>query len=247
MRERTFGIAAMVAAVVVLAGCGAAPPAGEGTEAAARFVACLTAGGVQAKIGEDVGGMVLVRSDAGVTMTPAGQSGMTSGYGSEDVDAPEGSQALMHLGDADGSWIAVTDAGYFLAIDPFVHEVYAACEAEHPEFRQPEYDPGDDPVLRQQLADQTEAGIAFARCARDAGFDVVATKHRWGGNSRALIIGDGEGVFRALLAACPDEAAAGIAWMIDGELGFDWLAVLEDVVGPTSGGVSVQSGGSGDE
>lgn len=34
--------------------------------------------------------------------------------------------------------------------------------------------------------------------AKDAGYDVVATKHRWMGNSRALIIGDTEGLVKII-------------------------------------------------
>ena len=118
-------------------------------------------------------------------------------------------------------------------------------QAEHPDFEQPEFDPTKDPAFQQQLAEQAEAGIAFARCARDAGFAWVADPDEASGGAVELPSDLAEGA--PMIAACPEEAAAGLAWMTDGELDFDWWAVLEEVAGPASGGgFSVQVERDGD-
>ncbi|MCU1499304.1 MAG: lpd, partial [Acidimicrobiales bacterium] len=45
------------------------------------------------------------------------------------------------------------------------------------------------------------------QAARDAGHDVVVAKHRWGGNSRALIVGDTEGVVKIIAEKAADGTA----------------------------------------
>ena len=53
--------------------------------------------------------------------------------------------------------------------------------------------------------------VAFAglseQAAIDAGYEVVTTKHRWGGNSRALIVGDTEGVVKVIAEKRADGTA----------------------------------------
>jgi dihydrolipoamide dehydrogenase len=50
--------------------------------------------------------------------------------------------------------------------------------------------------------------VAFAGmtedAAREAGFDVVASKHQFRGNSRALIVGDVEGIVKVIAEKGPD-------------------------------------------
>ena len=54
--------------------------------------------------------------------------------------------------------------------------------------------------------------VAFAgyseQGAIDAGYEVVSSKHRWGGNSRALIVGDSEGLVK-VIAEKRDDGSAG--------------------------------------
>ena len=77
--------------------------------------------------------------------------------------------------------------------------------------------------------------VAFAgyseQGAIDAGFDVVATKHRWGGNSRALIIGDTEGVVKVIAEKQADGTGGRVLgvhmagpWVTE-QLGAPYLAV----------------------
>ncbi len=234
-----LGAAGALAAVLALTGCGllpgvsGAPASAEGAEAA-RFVACLKAGGVPAKIGEGIG-MVFVSGDGGI-LAADGEPGTTWTSPAEEAGIPEGSALLMGMADAQGDWIAVSDAGYFRDLDPGLYETYAACEEQHPDFAQPEFDPMNDPMIREQLRQQEAAGLAFARCARDAGFTWVADPTEDSAGGIALPADLTEGEFRDLLAACPEEAAAGLSWMIDKEPGFDWWAVWEEIVGPASGG-----------
>jgi len=78
------------------------------------------------------------------------------------------------------------------------------------------------------------------QAARDAGFDVVATKHRWGGNSRALIIGDGEGVVKVIAEKQADGTAGRILgvhmsgpWVTEqlgqAYLSVNWDATVDDI------------------
>ncbi|MGI8755613.1 MAG: dihydrolipoyl dehydrogenase [Acidimicrobiales bacterium] len=78
------------------------------------------------------------------------------------------------------------------------------------------------------------------QAARDAGFDVVASKHRWGGNSRALIIGDTEGVVKVIAEKQPDGTAGRVLgvhmagpWVTEqlgqGYLAVNWQASVDEI------------------
>jgi dihydrolipoamide dehydrogenase len=53
--------------------------------------------------------------------------------------------------------------------------------------------------------------VAFAgpveEAAKDAGYDVVVSKHRWGGNSRALILGETDGLVKVIAEKNADGTA----------------------------------------
>ncbi len=78
------------------------------------------------------------------------------------------------------------------------------------------------------------------QAARDAGHDVIATKHRWGGNSRALIIGDTEGVVKIIAEKRPDGTAGQVLgvhmagpWVTEqlgqGYLAVNWEASVDEI------------------
>ncbi len=78
------------------------------------------------------------------------------------------------------------------------------------------------------------------QAAKDAGFDVVTTKHRWGGNSRALIIGDTEGVVKVIAEKQPDGTGGRLLgvhmagpWVTEqlgqGYLAVNWEATVDEV------------------
>jgi dihydrolipoamide dehydrogenase len=86
--------------------------------------------------------------------------------------------------------------------------------------------------------------VAFAghseQSAIEAGFEVVTTKHRWGGNSRALIIGDTEGVVKVIAEKRPDGTGGRILgvhmagpWVTEqlgqAYLAVNWDATVDDV------------------
>lgn len=215
-----------------LTSCTSAPPApDEPTSEVGRFVACLKAAGVAVRISER-SGQVMVR-DTSAQTEPAGDPSQGISAGSGEAGTP----ALMVEGDADGTrWVAAADAGYFVK-DPETQDAYTACEREHPDFRQPQYTPSDDPGLQADLAKQQEAALAFARCARDAGFAWVADPDPQTG-SIALPDDLAEDEYRSLLTACWDTKGPGFGWQVDGKLGFDWLAVLEEVNGGTNSGAN---------
>jgi dihydrolipoamide dehydrogenase len=77
--------------------------------------------------------------------------------------------------------------------------------------------------------------VAFAglseQSAREAGIDVVVSKHRFSGNGRALIVGDTEGMVKIIAAKGPDGRAGQIVgvhmvgpWVTE-QLGMGYLAV----------------------
>jgi dihydrolipoamide dehydrogenase len=86
--------------------------------------------------------------------------------------------------------------------------------------------------------------VAFAghseQSAIDAGFEVVTTKHRWGGNSRALIIGDTEGVVKVIAEKRADGTGGRVLgvhmagpWVTEqlgaGYLAVNWEATVDDI------------------
>lgn len=86
--------------------------------------------------------------------------------------------------------------------------------------------------------------VAFAgyseQGAKDAGFDVVTSKHRWMGNSRGLIIGETEGLMKVIAEKGADGQAGRILgvhmagpWVTEqlgqGYLAVNWEATVEEV------------------
>jgi dihydrolipoamide dehydrogenase len=86
--------------------------------------------------------------------------------------------------------------------------------------------------------------VAFAglseQAARDAGHDVVVSKHRFGGNSRALIVGEPEGMVKVIAEKGPDGKAGPLLgvhmvgpWvteqLAEGYLAVNWEATPDDV------------------
>ena len=76
--------------------------------------------------------------------------------------------------------------------------------------------------------------------ARAAGHDVITSKHRWGGNSRALIIGDTEGVVKVIAEKLPDGTGGRLLgvhmagpWVTEllgaGYLAVNWEATVDDI------------------
>ena len=107
---------------------------------------------------------------------------------------------------------------------------------------------GEDPVpidhTRVPWAIYCHPEVAFAgfteQAAKDAGFDVVTSKHRWTGNGRALIIGDTEGVVKIIAQKDPDGRAGRILgvhlcgpWATEqlgqGYLAVNWEATVDEV------------------
>jgi dihydrolipoamide dehydrogenase len=78
------------------------------------------------------------------------------------------------------------------------------------------------------------------QAAIDAGHEVVTTKHRWGGNSRALIIGDTEGIVKVIAEKQADGTAGRLLgvhmagpWVTEqlgqGYLAVNWEASVDEI------------------
>jgi hypothetical protein len=232
-RRRSGLITAALVTALILAGCTTTPDDADSDATsgeAARFVACLTAAGVEAKISDQ--GYVVVKTGSAA---PDGSVSTTS----ENT----GPGMLMMMSDSEGSWVAAESSAYF-ETDTDTQDAYAACEQDVPDFVQPEVDPLDDPQMQEYLAQQAEDGLTFARCAREAGFAWVADPTGEAGTTAAIALPADltEDEFRALLEACFEPELA-LAWMIESELGFDWNTVLEEYADGVSGSSVVVGGG----
>ena len=216
-----------LALVGCAAGVGAKDSAAKDAAAkgeAARFLACLTSHGIDAKIGAENGLVFVATADAGTT-TGSGGSGAVGG------------QALMFEYGKDGRfWVAAKDAHYF-AQDPDTQHAYAACESQHPGFHQPEATGGAPAVQAEPKDNQQKVGLAFARCARSAGFEWVADPSPATGGGIKLPLDLKENEFRALLKACYKKETPWIDWRFDGQLSFDYVAVLQEFTGAPAGQV----------
>lgn len=209
------------AATLVLSACAADPATDEldPDETTARFVACLTAAGMEVRANNE--GYVLMREVGGT------DEESDSDLGNEALDAE--ANVLWSEIDSEGrTWIAVTSAAQ-VALDPQTRTAYAECEAEHPEFTQPAFDPRADPRAAAQAAESEAAALEFAQCARESGFSWVADPWPNTGGAIELPRDLEEGELRALLHTCRDGDAAPFGWALaDDELDdFDLLAVLE--------------------
>lgn len=233
--------AMLVAGGLVLAGCGsgsggkdsAAKDAAAKAEAA-RFLACLTSHGLDAKIGAGNGLVFVATVDAGTT---------TGGGGTGGTGAA-GGQALMIESGKDGRiWVAAQDSRYFVQ-DPDTQHAYAACESQHPGFHQPEAASGVPAIQAEPNDNQQKTDLAFARCARNAGFAWVADPSPADGGGIKLPLDLKENEFRALLKACYKKNTPWIDWRFDGQLSFDYVAVLQEFTGAPAGELTaVPAGG----
>ncbi len=86
--------------------------------------------------------------------------------------------------------------------------------------------------------------VAFAghseTSAKDAGFDVVTSKHRFGGNSRAMILGETDGLVKVIAERRPDGSAGRVLgvhmvgpWVTEqlsgGYLAVNWEATVDEI------------------
>jgi len=182
-----------------------------GTDVAASFLACLDSSGVEAKINSS--GQVLVKAPAGST-----EGGVIS----------SGDGALAIEGDDEGNtWVVPADATYF-AQAPDIQEAYAACEEQHPEFEQPQFDPSDDPAFQQETAEQEEAALAFAQCARSNGYSNIEDPDFSRANALQIPSDLTEDDFRALLDECWDRDAPVFNFAQPTDAAFEAWAVLEE-------------------
>jgi hypothetical protein len=216
-----------IAGTLALSGCTstAGPeepdPAAQGSDEASAFLACLTAADVEAKI--NASGQVLVK-------TPGELGG--DGVISSDDGSGEGLLG-MERDDAGNTWVAVASADYFVD-SPEVRDAYAACEKEHPDFEQAQFDPSDDPAFQEDAAKQEEDALAFAQCAREQGYSQIADPDFSAMNGILIPSGFTEQEFRALIEACWDPNSS-FAFGSHNDLTFEpWTIVDEFQNAPAS-------------
>jgi dihydrolipoamide dehydrogenase len=213
------------------------------------------------------GRQIDVRTGVTVTGHSPGESGTTielDGSDSLDVDVVIVSVGRRPLSDSlglDGTGVVVDDRGFvevdelcrtategvwavgdLIATPGLAHVGYAEAILVVKQLLGEEAVPVDYPNVAWCIYCQPE--VAFVglseQAARDAGHDVVTAKHRWGGNSRALIIGNAEGVVKVIAEKQPDGSAGRLLgvhmsgpWVTEqlgqGYLAVNWEATAADI------------------
>ncbi|MCV0335998.1 hypothetical protein [Microbacterium sp.] len=228
--RRSMVVMPAVVALFALSACTA--PSGDdkakngaNDAAAARFVSCLTDEGQTAKIVE--GGQV------GLLMPDAPGDGAMGTLSDSTASAGAGEEMAMTMifTDDDGTWMASTAASGYPE-DGGQRAAWEACEGEVPEFTQPEPDISMKAGAETQMIspeELTEAGLAFASCARDNGFTDFADPDSDG--MLTLPTGITEDEARTLLEACA-EKAGDMPPMFTQEsieaVDFDWFALMSE-------------------
>lgn len=243
-RRASTGLAAAAVCVsFLLTACsGASPePSPQATDAAAteKFIACLRAGGLDARTSPN--GRVLVKVpidvDSEGRIEEMGPPPKAGGGGNVSLEIIDGS-----------AYQGVDDADSFLE-EWGITPIYADCEAEVPEFEQPSADfgePGGEGLDPELEAAQTELLLAFAECARENG---VADFPDPEDGSMVVPESVDEATLRSILTACGDDLAdseAPLSVRLQGDPGQsggdDLGRVFEDFPELTDKGLMVSAG-----
>lgn len=213
------------------------------------------------------GRKLAVKTGVKVTGHAPGSSGTTLSIEGEDdleVDAVVVSVGRRPLSDGlglDGTGVVVDDRGFvevdelcrtgvegvwavgdLIATPGLAHVGYAEAILVIKQLMGEDAVPVDYANVAWCIYCQPE--VAFVglseQAARDAGYEVSVAKHRWGGNSRALIVGDTEGVVKIIAEKRSDGTAGRILgvhmsgpWVTEqlgqAYLGVNWEATVDDV------------------
>lgn len=225
MRKRinvtTLAMATLIGAVLGACASTQNIPPDESSDAGAAFLACLTSAGVEARINDS--GQILVKRPA-----------QDAGSGSGVSIGSSGDGALGMEGDENGdTWVVAADSDYFQD-DPDTQDAYAACEADHPGFTQPDQNlEAENPELEAEEKLKEEAALAFARCGRDNGYTSIEDPDFTKANSLILPPDLTEDEFRALVVECLDPEAPVFNTGQSADASFEAWAVIEEFLETT--------------
>lgn len=211
---------------LVLAGCTALGTDDKGDSAndaaAIKFVACLNGEGQTAKIIND--------GQVGMLMPEMGGEGAAGLVMGTEAGAEGGEPVMMSVfQDDEGAWLAGSSPEAYPEEGGY-REAWTACEAEVPEFTQPQPDMSEAIMIGRE--EMIEAGLAFAACARDNGYADFEDPDADG--QLSVPFGITEDEFRSLLEACfDDETGLGPVFSQESTeaLDFDWIAVMSEFMG----------------
>lgn len=229
--HRAIAVLPLALVLGLLAACsggGASPEASKAAndKAAVRFVACLTGQGQTAKILQPHG---TDQAMVGILQPSDGQGGP----GLNTSSGPSGGGGVMQVmmfSDADGSWLMGNTADAYPE-DGGQRAAWKACAKKVPEFTQPKPNISGGHTITQ--ADAAKAALTFAKCARTNGFPDFADPDSHG--QLSLPAGITQDEFRALLTACvAKNSTVGIGFTKESTdaLGFDWMSVMNEFMGP---------------
>lgn len=218
-----------VALCAALTGCTSTVPAGSGspskpatntsTDPAAAFLSCLKQEEVEAKLNGN--GQVMVKLPSTEDQN-GGQIGIGTGSG--------GSEAILGIegDDAGNQWLIAAAPEAFE--DPAIRASYATCQSQHPGFTQPDYDPQSDPAVVEQQRKDEAAALAFAQCARAAGFSNWSDPTPEMGGAVVLPAGITQDEFREVAKACWDPDST-VPLGMPSDLGWDPWDILDELFG----------------
>ncbi len=201
---------------------------GPTSEVIAAFAACLTSKGVNALISES--GQVMVHHGVQGSEKPGEPTDVTDSQIS-DPDSGDNTVTSVMIGEEGQIWSAPSSAEV-LKNTPDVYDAYAACQAAHPDFTQPEVvvDPGFEDEIEDSIQREAEALLEFTQCARAEGFTTIADPGPIAINS-LMVPGDmTEAEFRAMFEACYDPDT-GFAIDASAEMGWDPIDIVDEFHG----------------
>lgn len=236
---------------------GASDVAGEAGVAAeapgaSAFHACLTGKGVDSRIDKGTGAVALkipkdsmpVEMQEALSSFDKSAGGSAAGGASDDLvmtmnEGGDGTGPILSAIEGQDMWSIYKDSKALAADHPDLAEPYSACEAQFPDFRQPDVEAAMKKDSEKYLADALKDTRAAAQCGHANGHSWVRDpddKHP------VLTIPSGvtEEEVRAFAKQCVPKDAM-VSWGTDGELGFDLGSVIEETGGGQ--GFSIETGG----
>jgi dihydrolipoamide dehydrogenase len=196
--------------------------------------------GVTVEGHERANGQVVVKLGGGESVTidtvvvSVGRRPLTEGLGLEHTGVAVDDRGFVTVDSHQRTAVAgVYAVGDVVATPQLAHVGFAEAIVAVRDMRGEELEPVDYGKVPWCIYCHPE--VAFAgmteQAARDAGHEVVVSKHSFGANSRAMIIGETEGLVKVIAAAGPDGTAGAILgvhmvgpWVTE-QLGEGWLSV----------------------
>lgn len=196
---------------------------------AGAFVECLKGKGVKARLSNADDPFVLVQANSSAVQMNDGMTDEPTTSIATSADDPDLMPITVEMDD-EGPWFAFQNSRG-LVDDPTAQAAYIQCEADLPDFTQPQNAMTMTPEMQEQAAAAMESGLEFAACARKEGFDWVTDPEGDPQTESPMIMvpeSVSEDEFRNLLTACYDPMNSIFAWGTSGADGEKLFRILDE-------------------